>query len=260
MTALMPEIRDSAVARVNPIAKLAVAVVISLTLLLSIDVVSASVALVLVGILLFWSGLDARQFWLRTSPLWLAAPFAGLTTVLYGEDSGALLFEWGLVSVTEGSLGLGVSITLRVLAIGLPSIVLFATTDPTDLADGLGQILKLPSRFVLGGLAGMRMIGLFIDDWRALGQARRARGVGDAHVLIRLGTQAFALLVLAIRRGSKLATAMEAKGFGSDIPRTWARPSTFGGPEIVLISIGLVIAAAAVTAAVLAGTWNFILD
>src|SRR5690606_26938293 len=149
MTALMPEIRDSAVARVNPIAKLAVAVVISLTLLLSIDVVSASVALVLVGILLFWSGLDARQFWLRTSPLWLAAPFAGLTTVRYGEDPGALLFEWGRVSVAEGSLGLGVSIPLRVLAIGLPSIVLFATTDPTDLADGLGQILKLPSRFVL---------------------------------------------------------------------------------------------------------------
>ncbi|HEV7848047.1 MAG TPA: energy-coupling factor transporter transmembrane component T [Mycetocola sp.] len=260
MSALLPEIRDSAIARVNPVAKLAVAVFLSVSLLLSIDVVSASVALVLVSILLFWSGLGARQFWMRTAPLWLAAPFAGLTTVLYGEDSGALLLAWGLISVTEGSLSLGLAITLRVLAIGLPSIVLFATTDPTDLADGLAQVLRLPARFVLGGLAGMRMIGLFLDDWRALGQARRARGVGDAHVLVRLGTQAFALLVLAIRRGSKLATAMEAKGFGSDTPRTWARPSRFGFAEAVLLAIGVVIAGSSVAAAVFAGTWSFILD
>ena len=259
MSALLPEIRDSAIARVNPVAKLAVAVFLSVTLLLSIDVVSASVALLLVGSLLFWSGLDARQFWLRTAPLWLAAPFAGLTTVLYGEDSGAVLAEWGPVSITEGSLSLGLAITLRVLAIGLPSIVLFATTDPTDLADGLAQVLRLPARFVLGGLAGMRMIGLFLDDWRALGQARRARGVGDANVLTRLATQAFALLVLAIRRGSKLATAMEAKGFGSDLPRTWARPSRFGAPEAFLIAVGIVIAAVSVAAAMLAGTWSFVL-
>ncbi|PWC08237.1 ABC transporter [Mycetocola zhujimingii] len=250
---------DSALARVNPIAKLAVAVLISVTLLLSIDVVSASVALILVCVLLFWSGLDARGFWLRTAPLWLGAPFAGLTTVLYGEDSGTLLASWGFVSITEGSLALGIAIMLRVLAIGLPSIVLFATTDPTDLADGLGQVLHLPARFVLGGLAGLRMVGLFVDDWRALGQARRARGVGDARMLVRFASQAFALLVLAIRRGSKLATAMEAKGFGSSIERTWARPSTVGRPELVLLLIGAFIAGAAITAAVLAGTWEFIL-
>lgn len=259
MSGLLPEVRESAIARVNPVAKLAVAVLISLTLLLSIDIVSASVALVLVGILLFWSGLDARGFWLRTAPLWFGAPFAGLTTVLYGEDSGAVLASWGFASITEGSLTLGIAITLRVLAIGLPSIVLFATTDPTDLADGLAQVLHLPSRFVLGGLAGLRMVGLFVDDWRALGQARRARGVGDAHVLARLVSQAFGLLVLAIRRGSKLATAMEAKGFGSNIQRTWARPSTVGRPEAVLLLIGAGIACASITAAVLAGTWTFIL-
>lgn len=259
MSGLLPEIRDSAIARVNPVAKLAVSVLISVTLLLSIDVVSASVALLCVSVLLFWSGLDARGFWLRTAPLWIGAPFAGLTTVLYGEDSGPVLASWGLVTITEGSLTLGIAITLRVLAIGLPGIVLFATTDPTDLADGLGQVLRLPARFVLGGLAGLRMVGLFIDDWRALGQARRARGVGDAHVLARFVSQGFALLVLAIRRGSKLATAMEAKGFGSDLPRTWARPSTVGRPEAVLLGIGVAIAGVSICAAVLAGTWTFIL-
>lgn len=258
MSYLTPDIRASAVARVNPVAKLVASLVISLGLLLSVDLVSASVVVVLVTCLLFWSGLDARQFWVRTAPVWIAAPFSAITTILYGEDSGATLIEFGFVSVTEGSVTLGLAISLRVLAIGLPGVVLFATTDPTDLADGLAQVLRLPARFVLGGLAGMRLVGLFIEDWRALGQARRARGVGDVNVAKRIATQAFALLVLSIRRGSKLATAMEAKGFGSDIARTWARPSRFGMPEIVLIAIGVLIVAVAITAAVVAGTWNFV--
>jgi energy-coupling factor transport system permease protein len=70
---------------------------------------------------------------------------------------------------------------------------------------------------------------------------------------------AFALLVLSIRRGSKLATAMEARGFGAPGVRTWARPSTFGAAEWALMAIGLAIALVAVAAAVAAGTWNFIL-
>jgi energy-coupling factor transport system permease protein len=186
-----------------------------------------------------------------------------VAVALYGRDGGATLLQLGFVSVTDGSLALAGAIGLRILAVGVPGIVLFATTDPTDLADGLGQVLRLPSRFVLGGLAGLRLVGLFMDDWRQLALARRARGVADSGgpigALRRFGQQAFALLVLSVRRGSKLATAMEAKGFGSDRPRTWARPSTFGARDAALVGIGVVVAAAAVTAAVLAGTWAFVL-
>ena len=118
---------------------------------------------------------------------------------------------------------------------------------------------SLPSRFVLGGLAALRLVGVLIDDWRQLAFARRARGVGDSGRIRRFGGQAFALLVIAVRRGSRLATAMEAKGFGSDIPRSWARPSPFGGREWVLIGIGVAIAALAITVSVLLGSWGFVL-
>jgi energy-coupling factor transport system permease protein len=263
MSVLTPDIRPSAIARVNPVAKLAVALLISCALMLSIDWVSAAVALLLEGVLLAWCGLTARQFWLRTAPVWIAAPFGMLTTVLYGEDSGAVLAGIGFVSITEGSVALGLAIGLRVLAIGIPGIVLLATTDPTDLADGLAQVLRLPARFVLGALAGLRLVGMFIDDWHSLNLARRARGVGDGGGLRgrarRFGGLAFALLVLSVRRGSKLATAMEARGFGSDEPRTWARPSVFGVRDALIVLLGFGIAAAAITAAVLAGTWRFVL-
>jgi energy-coupling factor transport system permease protein len=247
------------IARVNPVAKLGAAVVLTVCLLVSLDLVTPLVALLLELMLLPWAGLGWRALWLRTAPLWIAAPITGATTALYGVDAGALLWNFGAGTVTQGSLLLGLVIALRVLAIGIPAIVLFATTDPTDLADGLAQILHLPARFVLGGLAGLRLAGLFVDDWRALALARRARGVGDSGRIRRFGGQAFALLVLSVRRGSKLATAMEARGFGAPIVRTWARPSRFGWREVALVLVAVAIGAAAIVISVATGSWRYVL-
>ena len=244
---------------VNPVAKLAAALLLAGVLVLTIDWVSAAVALACELVLFLWAGVSFRVFALRTLPVWLAAPAAGLTTLLYGQSAGQEYCGLGLIHVTDGSIGLAVATTLRILAIGLPSVVLFITVDPTDLADGLAQVVRLPARFVLGGLAGFRLVGLFLEDWRTLQLARRARGIADGHALRRLASQAFALLVLSIRRGSKLATAMEARGFGAPVRRSWARPSAFGRREAGLVAIGLVVAGLAVTVSVCTGSWHFVL-
>jgi len=259
MTLLDAHARTGRVALINPVAKLGASAAITIPLVLTLDVVSASVALILELLLMPLAGLRWREFWVRTWIVWALAPLTGLTIALYGRSSGEVYVDWLFVRVSEGSLVLALATTIRVLAIALPSVVLFATVDPTDLADGLGQVLRLPARFVLGALAGLRMVGLFLDDWRALELARRARGVADRGRVRRFLGMAFALLVLSIRRGSKLATAMEARGFGAPGARTWARESPFGGAEWTLMGVGLAIALIATSAAVAAGTWNFIL-
>lgn len=255
---LAPVRGTSVIYRVNPVAKMGVAFLLDACLILSIDWVSASVALLLMAPLFFFAGVSARVFWLRTLPVWIAAPLTAITIALYGQGSGREYFDFLFAHVSEGSLTLAIATALRVLAIGLPSVVLFLTVDPTDLADGLAQVLRLPSRFVLGALAGLRLVGLFIEDWHSLELARRARGVGDSGRIRRLGGQAFALLVLSIRRGSKLATAMEARGFGGRARRTWARESRFRRADALLILIGVIIAAASIVTSVATGHWNFI--
>lgn len=250
--------RRGPLARVNPVAKLAATLVMTVTLLLSIDPVSAGVTLAATLALLPFARLPVRQLWLRLWPIAVTALIGAAATVLYGRASGDVYLEWGLVRVSDGSIALSLSILLRVLAIAVPSVVLFATTDPTDLADGLAQIVRLPSTFVVGALAGLRLVGLLIDDWRELSMARRARGVADDGRLRRFLSQAFALFVLAVRRGTKLATAMEARGFGADAARTWARPSRMSWPDAGLLVIAVAVAAASVLAAVAAGTWTFV--
>jgi energy-coupling factor transport system permease protein len=246
------------IVKVNPIAKLAVALILGITLVLSLDWVSATVALGFEAVLLPFAGISWRTFWLRTAPVWIAAPLVMLTISLYGKVGGHTFFAWALITISSSSLTLAVATGLRILAIGLPAVVLFVTVDPTDLADGLAQVVHLPARFVLGSLAALRLVSLFRDDWASLSLARRARGVADSGRLRRFAGQLFALLVLSVRRGSKLATAMEARAFGADGRRSWARESRLGWREWLLVAIGIVISSAAVITSVATGHWNFI--
>jgi len=178
--------------------------------------------------------------------------------LLYADPEGTVFWSFGFAAISEGSIWLAVAVTLRVIALGLPTILLFGRTDPTELGDALAQVAHLPSRFVLGVLAGTRMLGLFLDDWRTMSLARRARGVGDRGAVRRFFSMAFVLLVFAVRRGTKLAMAMEARGFGSGIPRTWARPSRLHPRDAVAVAGGLVIMAIAIAAAVASGVFRFV--
>lgn len=242
----------------NPVAKLITAAVIALALVLSVDWVSALTALVLEIPLFLVLGVRLRPLVVRGGLVTVAAALTALTNLLYGEVRGTVYWHFLLINVSEGSVQLALAMFLRVLAIALPSVLLFADVQATELADGLGQVLRLPARFVVGALAGMRLVGLLHQDWQYLGYARRARGVADHGRLRRFLGQAFALLVFAIRRGTKLATAMEARGFGAYPNRTWARPSTFGVREFLLIAAGFAIAGAAIGVSVAFGAWQFI--
>lgn len=242
----------------NPIAKLAAALVIAAGLALSLDWVSALTALLLEVVLIAALRVPLRPLLVRGAFLLLAAGLTAVTIALYGQTSGVVHWHFLLITVSDGSLALALATFLRVLAIALPSVALFIDVEPTALADGLGQILRLSARFVLGALAGLRLVGLLGEDWRYLGYARRARGVADRDRVRRATGQAFALLVMAVRRGSMLATAMEARGFGAHPTRTWARPSRFGGRDAALIAAGAALTAAAIGVSIGTGHWNFI--
>ena len=125
--------------------------------------------------------------------------------LLYAEPGGQVYGTFWYATISDDSIALAIAVSVRVVALGLPTILLFGRTDPTELADALAQVAKLPSRFVLGVLAGTRTLGLFLDDWRSMQLARRSRGVGDTGAVRRFFSMAFVLLVFAVRRGEKLA-------------------------------------------------------
>lgn len=243
--------------RANPVVPFLAAVLYSIPMLTTIDVVSAAVALGLWIVLFLVAGLTPLTIVKCTWPLLVAAPLSGISMLLYAKPGGETHFSWWLVHVTDNSIELSIAITLRVLAVGMPALVALVGVDATRLADSLAQVVKLPSRFVLGALAGTRLFDVLGEDWRQLSAARRARGLGDTGALRRWFTMAFALLVAAIRRGSLLATAMEARAFGAG-ERTWARPSTLSWRDAVIVAVGVLVAAAALTVAITTGSFRLV--
>ncbi|HAH53571.1 MAG TPA: energy-coupling factor transporter transmembrane protein EcfT [Bifidobacterium sp.] len=245
------------IAKINPVSRFIGALILCIPMFFTLDVVSASVAFGLEMLLLWIGGLAPWTVLRKTWPVWIAAAGSFISVSLYGKTSGTVLADFGFIVVSQGSVYLAAATFLRVAAIAVPGVILALGLDPTDLADGLVQILHLPSRFVYGGLAGMRMFTLLQDDWRALGQSRRSRGLGDGSAIKRVFSQAFSLLVVSIRRGTKLATAMEARGFGSDAPRSQARESKLHAVDWVFYAICVAVPAIALYAAYRTGYWNW---
>lgn len=247
--------------KANPLAKLLAVALATIPLVASMDWVSSGLVVLATVLVLPLAGLSPGKFFARAWPLLVAALFAAWGTALVGNDSGAVLLDLGIFTITEGSAAAGAATGLRAFAVAVPAVLVLFTTDPTDLANALAQKAKLPHRFVLGALAGMRLLGLLIEEWTTLGMARRARGVGSRgslgqRVRANLG-QVFGLLVQAIRRASRLAVTMEAKGFGTS-ERTWVRDSVFTARDLWIVVFGLLLGAAAILAALYCGTWNLV--
>lgn len=253
-----PSSRSPILASLNPAYRLIGAFLASLPMLLSLDWVSASVALVLEFAILMAIGLTPWRVVKSTWPIFIGAPGSALAVLLYGKEGGATWWQWGLIHVTDRSAELAVATGLRILAIGIPAIISVLGIDATDLADAFSQILKLPDRFVYGGIAGMRLFSVLQDDWTALTASRRSRGLGDDSKIKAFLPQTFALLVLSIRRSTMLATAMEARGFGGTGPRSHARVSTVNVPDWVYLVVCAAIPTIALLAAFSTGFFSFL--
>ncbi|BBH66599.1 ABC transporter [Actinoplanes sp. OR16] len=245
-------------ARRNPVAKLGAALLFSLPLIATVDPFTAAVALAVELAVLPFFGVRFRHLAKRAAPLLFAAAGVLVAMTMFAADrSGALLFSAGPFDVTTGVLASAAGLVLRLFAVALPGIVVFATTDPTDLADALVQNAKTPARFAIGALAAFRLLPLLASEWRTLTLARRARGIDAGHnpiARLRLFVSAsFALIVGALRRGVRLAVAMDARGFDAQTPRTYARRQYFTGADAALMVAAIAASTAILTLSVLLG-------
>jgi energy-coupling factor transport system permease protein len=251
-------------ARRNPLAKLAAALVFSFALLATVDPVVPGIALAIEFAVLPFFGVRYGTLLRRAWPLLVTALGVVATLIVFAADrSGAVVLAIGPLVMTAGVLTSALGLGLRLLAVALPGVVVFATTDPTDLADALIQNAKAPPRFAIGALAAFRLVPLLIQEWQMISMARRARGVDAGHnpvAHLRLfASTAFALLVGAIRRGTRLATAMDARGFDAGTPRTVARRQRFTPADTALIGGAAALASTALIASMLLGTFRPVL-
>jgi energy-coupling factor transport system permease protein len=240
-------------ARRNPVAKLALAAIVLVGAFAGGGPALPATLLAIELALLPFSGVRAGTLVRRSWPLVLSVAGVALANLLVVDTGDPRpLLSAGPLDVTVGTAVATATVCLRLLAITLPGIVVLATTDPLDLADALVQRLRVPARFAYGALAALRLLPLLSVDWQQIARARRARGLDAGRSPLAAGrlfaSQVFAVLVGAIRRGVRLATAMEARGFDGSTPRSVARPQPMRAGDWVLVLGTLLVVGAVVLA------------
>lgn len=233
-------------AAINPVAQLTSLGLVSVTLLTTLDAVTPTLVLIVELLVLPAAGIRSPvQMLRRTWPLLLGASMVGVVNVLVSSDAGPLV---------------GLGLALRVIALALPGVLLVASTDPVRLADALTTHWRMPTRFAYGALAALRLVPLLIAELGTIRLARRTRGVEAGRnplmALRLLGGAMFTLLVGAIRRGSRLATAMDARGFDSGIVRTNARGSVLRRRDWLYVAATVAVCGTATAVSIAVGTWS----
>lgn len=257
---LVPD-EHAPLARANPVAKLAAAAILLVALFASLDWLTAAIVLAGLAVALPFSGLSPGDLLARSWLVLLAAASIGVFNVLFAaEQVGPIVVEIGPIRIGAETLVDGIGLALRLLAIVLAGLLATATTQPTDLADSLIQQLHVSPRFAIGALAALRLLPLLALEWQTIAMARRARGVEAGRNPLAgarlFAGQLLALLVGAIRRGSRMALAMEARGFGALACRTAARVQRMRTADWGWIAASLVLAAVAIGVSVAMGTWR----
>ena len=263
MQLLTPIVPDASapLARANPVAKLGAALVLLVALFASLDGVTALVVLAGLVALLPFSGLSVSTLAGRAWLVGLGALSIGLVNVLFApEQLGPTVVAIGPLRIGSDTLVDGLGLICRLLAIALAGILATATSQPTELADALVQQLHVSPRFAVGALAALRLLPLMALEWQTIAMARRARGVAAGRSPVRAVRlffgQLLALLVGAVRRATRMALAMEARGFGALPCRTVARVQRMTAGDWAWIAGALVLGTAAIGSSLLLGTWR----
>ena len=247
LPAPLAPIRPAFLTRVTPVARLTAGMIWLVAAILTLDpavparlVVAACVALVLC------SGLPLRRIPGRLAPLGLA--ILSLTVCSNADRSIAAIVELGPMRITGPAVSAGLAVGLRVVVIGLTTLLVFGPSDPTRLADSLVQQWHAPDRFAYGTLAALRVAPFMAGDWGTIAAARRLRGISPGGVTGRareFGDRLMVMLVSSIRRAERLALAMDARGFDSGIRRTHFRELRVGWRDLLTVAVALAVAAAA---------------
>jgi energy-coupling factor transport system permease protein len=196
--------------------------------------------------LLFFFALGALGF-VGSNALFYAPPPGGSVTILW---------QRGALRVTVEGLRVGLSLTIRMMAIVVLSMIFVTTTDPTDLVLSLIQHARFPFRLGYGILVAYRFLPLWQTELGIIRAAHRIRGVGERTTLRgrweQLRRYAVPLLASAIRKSERVAIAMDSKAFGA-LPRrtyyrqvrvTWLDWAMLAGTILATVAILLVLARA----------------
>jgi energy-coupling factor transport system permease protein len=164
------------------------------------------------------------------------------------------IFYRGRAPASAASWEIGLSSAMRLGVFFLMGLLLLATTRVEELAYGLGR-LRVPYKAGFTLTLAFRLVPLFFDAAGTILDAQRCRGLrlneGGLWARIRRFVPVLVpVFVGALRRGDRMAMALELRGFNSGRPRTTYLRARMGSRDVLTLAV-----AVAITTTYLACWW-----
>lgn len=223
---------DSFIHRLDPRAKIIVAILYIVVIFLSKSVTAFALLLLASGIFIAMTGLSFKMVLRSMRPVLFIILFTAVINIFWMTGDTLLVEFWVIKIYLEGIIN-AVLIVLRIaLLITATSVFMTYTTTPLALTDALEQLLSPLKKlhvpvheFSMMMTIALRFIPTLIDETQKIINAQTARGadfssgslVKRAKALIPI---LIPLFVSAFRRADELATAMECRCYTGGEGRT----------------------------------------
>lgn len=244
---------DSFLHRMNPVAKLAAAVLV-------IAACFATQSFALLGVILVLDFVMAAQCGMMRQTVGLVkvvAAFSLLLAILalLFTPSGDVLvvLPWGYLG-TDSVLS-AIRIVLRLVACAIPLFLVFYVTKLNDISNSLVKVLHVPYKYAFVFTETVHFIPVFMNDMSGIMEAQTARGVefdcGMAKKLRLMIPLCVPLLVSSVRKTNSAAIAAEVRGFNLRTRESGYKEYPFAGLDFAVMGAAIVLLVAAIVLLVL---------
>ncbi|MCH3921229.1 energy-coupling factor transporter transmembrane component T family protein [Limosilactobacillus sp.] len=204
------------------------------------------------GFAMVLSRVSFRQYWQGIRPLAWVIVITVVFQILF-SSGGRVYWHWWIMSITHDGLINSLIIFYRFMVIITASTVLTATTPTLRIADGLDwymqplKAIHVPvNQLTLMLSIALRFIPTIMDEAGKITNAQRSRGMnfhqGNLFQRVKhLVPVLIPLFVNSFKRAEDLATAMEARGYDPDSPRTHYRQLHWHGADNITMVIMVVL-------------------
>ena len=151
--------------------------------------------------------------------------------------------------VTDGGLGLGTAMALRMCAIVTSFLVLLGTTQARDIVLVLVERFRVPYEYALMFTTALRFIPTFLNEVHTISQAQQALGLdaggwNPVRKVRAYAPVAIPLTLMSLRKAEHLAVTLETRGYGSGIRSSYRRMQITTPDYAILIMLSLGVATA----------------
>jgi energy-coupling factor transport system permease protein len=246
---------DSFLHRLNPLTKLALSIPVAILVSLIFEPFTP-LAIAAVATLATWRLGNVPLATLVRSLVFALILGFGMfwTSVVYyagqGADEPSVML--GPVHLSEASLLYGLTTVTRLLAILATSSLFVFTTDPVDFVVALIHQGRLPVRVGYAVFAAYRFMPLIHEELDNIRAAHQVRGAAPGRGIVARVRQtlgyAIPLLAISVRRAERVALAMDSRGFGARVDRTYFRSTKLSRADLAFavaaaVALALILAA-----------------